>query len=41
MIQISQLDFEAIINLFPRKDLRDSILQDTIIMFLCLGKEFQ
>jgi hypothetical protein len=41
MIRLSNLDFEDVSNLFSRKDLRDSVFQDTIIKVLCLGKCFQ
>jgi hypothetical protein len=41
MIQLSNLDFEDVSNLFSRKDLRDSVFHDTIIQVLCLGKCFQ
>ena len=41
MIQLSNLELHDVINLFSRKDLRDSTFQDTIIKVLCLGKCFQ
>jgi hypothetical protein len=41
MIQLSNLDIEDVSNLFSRKDLRDSVFQDTIIKVLCPGKCFQ
>jgi hypothetical protein len=41
MIQLSNLVLENICDLFSRKDLSDSVFQDTNIMILCLGKGFQ
>jgi hypothetical protein len=40
MVQLSNLDLEDVSKLFSRKDLRDSVFQDTIIKVLCLGKCF-
>jgi hypothetical protein len=41
LIQLSNLNFEDVSNLFSRKDLRDSVFQDTIIKVSCLGTCFQ
>ena len=41
MIQLSNLDLHEVGNLFSRQDLRDSVFQDSVIKFLCLGKCFK
>ena len=41
MIQLSNLDLEDVSNFFSRKDLCDSVFQDTLMKVLCLGKCFQ
>jgi hypothetical protein len=38
MIHLSNLESDELSSLFSRIDLHDSIFQDTIIKFLCLGK---
>jgi hypothetical protein len=40
MINLSNLELDELRNLYSRKDLQDSSLQDIIIKFLCLGKSF-
>jgi hypothetical protein len=40
MIQLSDLNLHAVVNLFPRQDLRESVFQDSIIKVLCLGRSF-
>jgi hypothetical protein len=41
MIQLSELAFHEIVNLFPHQDLRESVFQDSIIKVLCLGRSFK
>jgi hypothetical protein len=41
MIQLSNLDLHDFGNMFSRQDLRDSVFQDAIIKFICLGKCFK
>jgi hypothetical protein len=41
MIQLSELGFHEVINLFPRQDLRESVFQDSVIKVLCLGRSFK
>jgi hypothetical protein len=41
MIQLSELDFHDVVNLFPRQDLRESVFQDSVIKVLCLGRSFK
>jgi hypothetical protein len=41
MIQLSELDFHDVVNLFPRQDLRESVFQDSVIKVLCLGQSFK
>ena len=41
MIQLSELDFHDVVNLFPRQDLRESVFQDSVIKVLCLGWSFK
>jgi hypothetical protein len=40
MIHLSNLELDELSSLFPRRDLRDSSFQDTVIKVLCLGKSF-
>jgi hypothetical protein len=40
MIQLSELDFHDVVNLFPRQDLRELVFQDSVIKVLCLGRSF-
>jgi hypothetical protein len=41
MIQLSELDFHDVLNLFPRQDLRESVFQDSVIKVLYLGRSFK
>jgi hypothetical protein len=41
MIQLSELAFHEVANLFPRQDLRESVFQDSVIKVLCLGRSFK
>jgi hypothetical protein len=41
MIQLSEQDFHDVVNLFPRQDLRESVIQDSVIKVLCLGRSFK
>jgi hypothetical protein len=41
MIQLSELDFHEVVNLFPRQDLRESVFQDSVIKVLCMGRSFK
>jgi hypothetical protein len=41
MIQLSNLDLHDFGNMFSRQDLQDSVFQDSIIKFICLGKCFK
>ena len=41
MIQLSELDFHDVVNLFPRQDLRESVFQDSVIKVICLGCSFK
>jgi hypothetical protein len=40
MIHLSNLELDELSSSFPRRDLRDSSFQDTIIKVICLGKSF-
>jgi hypothetical protein len=40
MIQLSELAFHDIVNLFPHQNLRESMFQDSVIKVLCLGRFF-
>jgi hypothetical protein len=41
MIQLSELDFHDVVNLFPRQDLHESVFQDSVIKVLYLGRSFE
>jgi hypothetical protein len=41
MIQLSELDFHDVVNLFPREDLRESVFQDSVIKVLCLEQSLK
>jgi hypothetical protein len=41
MIQLFELAFHEVVNLFPRQDLRESAFQDSVIKVLCLGQSFK
>jgi hypothetical protein len=41
MVQLSDLDFHDVVNLFPRQDLRESVFQDSVIKVLCLVRSFK
>jgi hypothetical protein len=41
IIQLSNLELHDLGNKFSRQDLRDSVFQDSIIKFICLGECFK
>jgi hypothetical protein len=41
MIQLSELAFHEVVNLFPRQDLRESVFQASVIKVLCMGRSFK
>jgi hypothetical protein len=41
MIQLSEIPFHDVVNLFPRQVLREPVFQDSVIKVLCLGRSFK
>jgi hypothetical protein len=40
MIQLFELDFHDVVNLFPLQDLLELVFQNSVIKVLCLGQSF-